>query len=219
MTSFVIHRLVTYFLPVIFGVSIIIFAVVRLIPGDAVDVMNARMPLEQQEMIRELYGLDRPIWVQYVRWIGQVAEGNLGVSLRSGRPVLHEIGLVAMPTLELGVFGALIGIAIGVPAGIVSALYQNKPTDSVVRAATYVGISIPEFWLGGILILTLGIGLNLFPVSGYVSFLDDPARGFATTFMPALALGLVMAGFLSRVTRSTMLDVNPGDKMTTETVG
>lgn len=204
---YALHRLVTHVVPLLFGVSIIVFAIVRLIPGDAVDVMNDRMPLDQQERIRTQYGLDEPIWTQYALWLGQALQGNLGFSLRSGRPIFEEIGAVASASLELGLFGALIGIAIGLPAGSVSALYQNRPADSALRAATYVSISVPEFWLGALLIMVLGIGLDLFPVSGYQSFLSDPGRAFAVTFMPALALGLVMAGFLARVTRSAMLEV------------
>ncbi len=213
LAIFALHRIVTYVVPIMIGVSIIVFAVVRLIPGDAVDVMNERMTIEQRDHIREMYGLDHPIWTQYALWAGQALGGNFGVSLRSGRPVLDEIGAVAQASFELGILGALIGIVIGLPAGIFSALYQGRPADTVVRAVTYVSISLPEFWLGALLILTLGIGLGLFPVSGYASFLSDPSRAFMVTFMPALALGLVMAGFLSRVTRSAMLEVIRQDYM------
>lgn len=204
---FGLHRLITHVMPLLLGVSVIVFAVVRLIPGDAVDVMNDRMPLAQQDVLRQRYGLDEPIWIQYLLWFGQVLQGNLGISLRSGRPVVEEIAAVASASLELGLFGALIGIAIGLPVGILSALWQNRPVDSALRAATYISISVPEFWLGAILIMTLGIGLGLFPVGGYQSVFIDPAHAFSVTFMPALALGLIMAGFLARVTRSAMLEV------------
>jgi peptide/nickel transport system permease protein len=207
LAIYLCFRLVTHVLPLLVGVSVIVFAVVRLIPGDAVDVMNDRMPIEQRELIREQYGLDEPIWTQYALWVGQAVQGNLGSSLRSGRPVVEEIGAVASASLELGLFGALIGIAIGLPVGILAALYHNRPADSLLRAVTYVSISVPEFWLGALLILTLGIGLGLFPISGYESVFIDPARALSTGFMPALALGLIMAGFLARVTRSTMLEV------------
>lgn len=214
LAAYTLHRLVTHVVPLLFGVSIIVFAVVRLIPGDAVDVMNPRISIEEQERIRVQYGLDQPIWTQYVLWLGQVLHGNLGISLRSGRPVLEEIETVLSASLELGLFGALIGIAIGLPAGIVAALHQNRPADSALRAATYVSISLPEFWLGALLILTLGIGMAVFPVSGYASFFEDPRRAFAVSFMPALALGLIMAGFLARVTRSAMLEVIRQDYVT-----
>lgn len=187
--------------------SVIVFAIVRLVPGDAVDVMNDRMPIKERERIRQLYGLDEPIWTQYTLWLGQAVQGNLGSSLRSGRPVVEEIGAIASASLELGLFGALIGIGIGLPAGILGAFYHNRPADSLLRACTYVSISVPEFWLGAVLILTLGISIGLFPISGYESVFVDPARSLRTSFMPAFALGLIMAGFLARVTRSAMLEV------------
>ena len=214
LATFALHRIVTYVVPIMIGVSIIVFAVVRLVPGDAVDVMKEGLTVEQRAQIRETYGLNQPIWTQYTLWAGQALRGNLGVSLRSGRPVLEEIGAVGEASLELGLLGALIGIAIGIPAGIFSALYQGRPADTAVRAITYVSISLPEFWLGALLIVTLGIKLRLFPISGYASFLNDPRHAFEVTFMPALALGLVNAGFLSRVTRSAMLEVIRQDYMT-----
>ncbi len=207
LVIYLLYRLATHVLPMLVGVSVIVFAVVRLIPGDAVDVMNDRMPIEQRELIRLQYGLDEPIWTQYALWLGQAVHGNLGTSLRSGRPVAEEIGAVTSASLELGVFGALIGIGIGLPAGILAALHHNRPADSLMRAATYVSISVPEFWLGAVLILTLGIGLGLFPISGYESIFIDPARALRTGVMPAFALGLIMLGFLARVTRSAMLEV------------
>lgn len=214
LAAYTLYRLLTHVVPLLLGVSIIVFAVVRLIPGDAVDVMNTRISPEEQERIRVQYGLDQPIWTQYALWLGQVLQGNLGVSLRSGRPVLEEVGSVLSASLELGLFGALIGIGIGLPAGIVAALHQHRPADSLLRAATYVSISLPEFWLGAVLILTLGIGMGVFPISGYASFFADPALAFAVGFMPAAALGLIMAGFLARVTRSAMLEVIRQDYVT-----
>lgn len=207
LATCILHRLATHVLPLLVGVSVIVFAVVRLIPGDAVDVMNDRMPIEQREIIRVQYGLDEPIWTQYALWVGQAVQGNLGTSLRSGRPVTEEIGAVAGASLQLGLFGALIGIIIGLPAGVIAALHHNRPADSLLRAVTYVSISVPEFWLGAVLILTLGIGLGLFPISGYESIFVDPARALSTGFMPAFALGLIMASFLARVTRSAILEV------------
>lgn len=208
LAAYVFGRIVTHVLPLMLGVSIIVFTVIRLVPGDAVDVMNDRTTPEQQEIIRLQYGLDQPIWVQYALWLGQAAQGNLGTSLRSGRPVVEEIGSVLPASLQLGLFGAIIGIAIGLPAGIASALYRGRSADSILRAMTYVSISLPEFWLGAILIIALGIGLGAFPISGYASFFENPGTAFAVTFMPALALGLIMAGFLARVTRSAVLEVN-----------
>jgi peptide/nickel transport system permease protein len=194
--------------------SVLVFAVVRLVPGDAVDVMSDRMTPEQQERVRAAYGVDQPILVQYGLWLGRVLEGDFGQSLRSGRPVATEIGDVLLPTIELGIMAALIGIAIGLPVGIAAAIHQDQALDRGLRVFVYVGISLPEFWLGTLLIIAFAIGLGLFPVSGYVSVFDDPLGGLHSTFLPAMALGLIMAGFLSRVVRSTMLEVLRQDYMT-----
>lgn len=212
--AFALRRLLTHFLPVLVGVSVLVFAVVRLIPGDAVDVMTDRMLPEQQAQVRQTYGLDQPIAVQYLKWAGQILHGNLGTSLRSGRPVTAEIADAYLPTLELGVLAALLGVLIGLPAGIFAALHQDRALDHGLRVGSYLGISMPEFWLGTLLILGFSIGLGLFPVSGFVSVFADPLRGLSTTFLPALALGLIMAGFLSRVVRSSMLEVLRQDYMT-----
>ena len=212
--AFVLHRIITYFVPVLLGMSVLVFAAVRLIPGDAVDVMTERMTIGQQERVRETYGLDQPIAVQYVRWMQQVVQGNLGASLRSGKPVVEEIGSVLLPTLELGVLGALLGVAIGLPIGVISAIHQDRALDRGLRVFVYIGISMPEFWLGTLLIIGFAIHLALFPVSGYVSIFSDPVAGLHSTFLPALALGLIMAGFLSRVVRSTMLEVLRQEYMT-----
>ena len=205
--SYVLRRLVFYFIPVLLGMSILVFGIIRLVPGDAVDLLAERMTPEQREITRELYGLDQPIPVQYIKWLGQVVRGNLGTSLRSGRPVTEEIASVVLPTLELGVLGGIIGILIGLPVGIISAIHMGSLIDRGLRVAVYVGISLPEFWLGTLFIIFFAIIFPLFPAGGYVSLLDSPLEGLRYALLPALVLGLVMAGFLSRLVRSTMLEV------------
>ena len=205
--SYVLHRVIFYFVPVLFGTSILVFGIIRLIPGDAVDLLAERMTVEQREITRERYGLDRPIAVQYVKWLGQMVRGNLGTSLRSGRPVTAEIASVMLPTLELGILGGMIGILIGLPVGIISAIHMGSLIDRGLRVAVYVGISLPEFWLGTLLIILFAIVFPLLPAGGYVSILTAPLEGLRYALLPALVLGLVMAGFLSRLVRSTMLEV------------
>ena len=157
----------------------LVFGVIRLVPGDAAEMMNERMTLEQREETRRLFGLDEPIPVQYVLWLGEVVRGNLGVSLRSGRAVLDEIAAVLPGTLELGLLGALIGIGIGLPVGILSAVYQDRPADRGMRFAVYVCISLPEFWLGTLMVLLFSIHLRWLPAGGYAGLLQDPVRGVA----------------------------------------
>ena len=212
--AYVLRRAVVYFVPVLIGMSLLVFGVIRLLPGDAVDLLAERMTNEQREITRRVYGLDQPIPVQYVKWLKQVATGNLGTSLRSGRPVTKEIASVMVATIELGVIGVLIGILVGVSVGVISAIRIDSALDRGLRAAVYVGISVPDFWLGTLLIITFAIAFPLLPAGGYVSLLDSPLEGLRYALMPALVLGLIMAGFLSRVVRSTMLEVLRQDYIT-----
>jgi len=205
--TFVVRRILTHFIPVLIGVSIICFAVVRLIPGDAVDVMDDRMTPEQQELVRRTYSLDQPIIVQYQRWLEQVLHGNLGRSTRSGLPVTTEIAGVIWPSVQLGLCAAVLGVLLGLPIGVASAFYQDKAIDRTLRAFVYLGISLPEFWIGTLFIMVFSIKLRLFPVSGYVDILASPLAGMQTLALPALTLALGMAAFLSRIVRSTMLEV------------
>ena len=214
MLLYVVRRTLLHFLPVLLGMSVLVFGVVRLIPGDAADMMNERMTIEQREHTRRLFGLDAPLPVQYLRWLGAVVSGDLGASLRSGRDVIDEIVGVLPGTIELGLLGAVLGLAIGLPVGILSAVYHDRLADRGMRFAVYVGISLPEFWLGTLLVLLLSIELRWLPAGGYVSLLEHPLEGLRFVIMPAAVLGLSMAAFLSRVVRSTMLEVLRQDYVT-----
>ena len=208
------RRALLHFVPVLVGMSMLVFGVIRLVPGDAADLMNERMTLEQREETRRLFGLDEPLPVQYALWLGEVVQGNLGVSLRSGRAVVDEIAAVLPGTLELGLLGALLGIAIGLPVGILSAVHQDRPADRGMRFLVYVFISLPEFWLGTLMVLLFSIHLRWLPAGGYVGLLDDPLEALRFVVMPAVVLGLIMAAFLSRVVRSTMLETLRQDYVT-----
>ena len=205
--SYLLRRLLIHFLPVLVLMSMLVFGVIRLVPGDAVDLLAARMTEDQRQITREVYGLDQPIPVQYVKWLGQVLQGNLGTSLRSGKPVTEEIAAVMAPTLELGLMGAMIGILLGVPIGIVSAVRLDSALDRSLRVGIYISISLPEFWLGTLLIIAFSIVFPVLPAGGYVSIAADPVEGLRHALLPATVLGVIMAGFLSRLVRSTMLEV------------
>lgn len=208
------RRALLHFVPVLVGMSMLVFGVIRLVPGDAADLMNERMTLEQREETRRLFGLDEPLPVQYALWLGEVVQGNLGVSLRSGRAVVDEIAAVLPGTLELGLLGALLGIGIGLPVGILSAVHQDRPADRGMRFLVYVFISLPEFWLGTLMVLLFSIHLRWLPAGGYVGLFDDPLEALRFVVMPAVVLGLIMAAFLSRVVRSTMLETLRQDYVT-----
>ena len=214
MLLYVARRALLHFVPVLVGMSMLVFGVIRLVPGDAVDLMHDRMTIEQREETRRLFGLDEPIPVQYAIWLGEVVQGNLGVSLRSGRAVMDEIAAVLPGTLELGLLGALLGIGIGLPVGILSAVHQDRPADRGMRFLVYVFISLPEFWLGTLMVLLFSIQLRWLPAGGYVGLFDDPLEALRFVVMPAVVLGLIMAAFLSRVVRSTMLETLRQDYVT-----
>ena len=214
MLLYVARRALLHFVPVLVGMSMLVFCVIRLVPGDAADLMNDRMTIEQREETRRLFGLDQPIPVQYAIWLGEIVQGNLGVSLRSGRAVVDEIAAVLPGTLELGLLGALLGIGIGLPVGILSAVHQDRPADRGMRFLVYVFISLPEFWLGTLMVLLFSIHLRWLPAGGYVGLFDDPLEALRFVVMPAVVLGLIMAAFLSRVVRSTMLETLRQDYVT-----
>ena len=211
---YVARRALLHFVPVLVGMSMLVFGVIRLVPGDAADLMNVRMTLEQRAETRRLFGLEEPIPVQYAIWLGEVVQGNLGVSLRSGRAVVDEIAAVLPGTLELGLLGALLGIGIGLPVGILSAVHQDRPADRGMRFLVYVFISLPEFWLGTLMVLLFSIHLRWLPAGGYVGLFDEPLEALRFLVMPAVVLGLIMAAFLSRVVRSTMLETLRQDYVT-----
>ena len=214
MLLYVARRALLHFVPVLVGMSMLVFGVIRLVPGDAADLMHDRMTIEQREETRRLFGLDQPLPVQYAIWLGEVVQGNLGVSLRSGRAVVDEIAAVLPGTLELGLLGALLGIGIGLPVGILSAVHQDRPADRGMRFLVYVFISLPEFWLGTLMVLLFSIQLRWLPAGGYVGLFDDPLEALRFVIMPAVVLGLIMAAFLSRVVRSTMLETLRQDYVT-----
>jgi len=165
------------------------------------------MTFEQKEIQRKLFGFDQPLVVQYGQWMGNVVQGNLGVSLRSGNNVVTEITQVVPATLQLGVFGGFIGILLGVFIGIVSAVRQDTLVDKSLRFVAYLGISLPEFWLGTLLILLFSVTFQILPAGGYVAFSEDPIESLRVTLLPALVLGFAMAAFLGRVVRSSMLEI------------
>ncbi len=170
-------------------------------------MLTDRMTFQQKEIQRKLFGFDEPLVVQYGQWMGNVVQGNLGVSLRSGNNVVTEITQVIPATVQLGVFGGFIGIILGVFIGIISAVRQDTLVDKSFRFVVYLGISLPEFWLGTLLILLFSVTFQILPAGGYVVFSEDPIESLRVTLLPALVLGVAMAAFLSRVVRSSMLEI------------
>lgn len=211
MFRYILQRLIAA-LPTFLGISLLIFLAIRLIPGDAITATlgtEAGMLTEtQRESLRQYYGLDRPAAEQYVYWITEAVKGNLGFSIRHGKPVL-ELILDRFPlTLELALFAVCIALAIGVPLGLLSALRHNTIIDLLGRLFALIGLSMPGFLVGTIIIFVLSVVFHTLPNAGdYVTFAEDPSRNLQQLFFPALTLGFAFSASVMRMTRSSMLEV------------
>ena len=194
-------------IPTILLVSVLVFALQQLMPGDPAIVLAGEERGDPQVLaqIREQLWLDRPLPVQYLHWFGGVLHGNLGFSWRIREPVLQLIAQKLPVTLQLGVMAFAIALLIGVPMGILSAVYRNRPLDYLANFAGLAGLSTPNFWLGIMLILLVSVRLGWLPPSGYVPLTEDWRQSLATTIMPAFVLGNAIAAILMRHTRSAML--------------
>ena len=194
-------------LPTILLVSILVFALQQLMPGDPALVLAGEERGDPQVLaqIRAELWLDRPLPMQYLHWIGGVLRGDLGFSWRIRQPVASLI-LTKLPvTMQLGGMAFVIALCIGVPAGVLSAVYRNTAWDYVVNFIGLAGLSTPNFWLGIMLILLVSVHLGWLPPSGYVPLTEDWRQSLATTIMPAFVLGNAISAILMRHTRSAML--------------
>ncbi|MBW3619680.1 MAG: ABC transporter permease [Actinobacteria bacterium] len=206
MTGYVVRRVAQSLLALL-GVSVVVFSLMHLVPGDPVrTALGTRFDQEAYEALRARAGLDRPVLVQYAQWLGGVLTGDLGVSFRSGRSVSDVIMARVPATALLAGASLLVALAIALPAGIVSAIRQGKPIDYVATALSQIGVSIPDFWYGIMLILVFSLWLGWLPPSGYVSPLEDPTEFLRRVTMPAVTIGVVTGAILTRFTRSSVLE-------------
>jgi peptide/nickel transport system permease protein len=211
MLRYIAQRLVA-FLPTLLGVSALVFFAMRLIPGDAITAQlgteAGMLTPAQRAALERYYGLDKPPLEQYFIWLGEVLQGNLGFSIRHGKPVL-EVILDRFPlTLQLAAMSVLIALMIGIPLGVLSAIYHNTLIDLLGRLFALLGLALPNFLVGTLVIYVLSVYFKVLPNSGnYVSFSVDPRRNLEQMIFPALTLGFALAASLMRMTRSTMLEV------------
>ncbi len=209
MLRFILRR-VLLMIPVLLGVSLVTFIIIRSIPGDPVQVLlgaDRRTTPEQIAAIRASYGLDQPLPVQYFKWLGHVLTGDLGDSLRTKRPLTQELRLRLPVTIELTL---LAGIIAAIPAmifGVLAALRRNTGIDYAATLMTLIGVSVPNFFLATILVLVFSFWLKWLPPVGFKPFTDDPVQNLKTMIMPAVALGLPLAAILMRFVRSSVLEV------------
>lgn len=211
-----IARRIAIAIPTLIIVSIFVFALQHALPGDPILVIagEERDP-EAIARIRALYRLDDPVYLQYLAWIGQVLQGDFGRSLRTGEPVATLILQKLPVTIQLAIASMLVALAIGLPAGILAAVRKGTVVDYSASAIALSGLSIPNFWLGIMLILLVSVEWKLLPASGYVPFFQDPIGALETLILPAFVLGTGIAAFIMRHTRSAMLEVLRSDYIRT----
>ena len=211
MTNYLMHRLLLIIITLI-GVSVLVCSLTRLMPGDFVDVMlgtqKGMLTDHQIQSLRSAYGLDKPWPVQYWEWVKSILRGSLGYSLRTGKSVLQEIGGRLQVTLELTVMSMFIGVITGILLGTLSAIRRDRPSDFILRIVGLIGLSIPRFWLGLLIILALTTYVHWLPPMGIViPFFRNPAGNLAQFIFPALTLSLGLTASVMRITRSAMLEV------------
>jgi peptide/nickel transport system permease protein len=215
-------------IPVLLGVSLLVFAFVHLIPGDpALTMLGERATAEKVAEVRERLGLDRPIWQQYLIYVGKVLQGDLGVSIVRGDPVARDLLRRFPATVELALSAVTLAILLGVPIGIASAVWRNSLTDSLSRVFALTGVSMPIFWLGVMLAWVFGVQLRWFPTGfrldtgssfqPWTNFilLDSALRGDWAVFgqairhlvLPSVALATIPLAVIARMTRASMLEV------------
>lgn len=194
---------------VILFISVVVFFAVRLAPGDPVMTVLGAIGnnAEKSEMLREQMGLNAPLIVQYLTWMGGVLRGDFGVSMISGQPVL-DIILSRLPaSLELIGLSVLFGLIVAIPLGILASVHAGKWADKLFSVVSVLGMSTPVFWLGLLLIYLLSIKLHWLPASGYVKWSEDPAQHLKLILMPALVLGIAEGAVFFRFIRNGMLDI------------
>jgi peptide/nickel transport system permease protein len=215
MTTFFVRRLLTA-LPTLFIITVMVFTIQRMLPGDpALILAGEERDPQVIAYLREVYRLDDPVVVQYGAWLGQVVRGNLGRSMRTRQPVLELIAEKLPVTIQLAFLSIAIAIIIAIPAGVIAAVYRRSLADVISTLLALSGLSIPNFWLGIMLILLLSVQLDWLPASGYVPFREAPWENLQRMIMPAFVLGTGLAAVLMRQMRSSMLEVLKQDYVRT----
>lgn len=212
MTAYLVKRLML--VPVtLLGVSLLVFVAVRILPGDAADQLafqqaqaGATVAIDPEE-IRETLGLDKSIPEQLVDWFGDLFRGDLGTSIFTGQPVMRDIKQGLPVTVELMLVALVISLFLGTPSGVISAVNADKPLDYATRIVTISGLSLPNFWLGVLVITLPALWWQWSPPVTYTPFFDDPKDNLIQFVIPGFILGLPMAAVTSRMTRSSLLEV------------
>ncbi len=211
MTRYLLRRLILT-IPVLFFVSIIVFTIVAAIPGDPARILLGEdVTKDTLERLRHELGLDRPVYIRYLIWLGHIVQGDLGRSVRDHRPVRDTILLKLPATVELAAAALIVAWLIAIPAGALAAWKQRTPVDYTATTFALAGVSIPNFWLGIMLIYLLAVNHHVFPPSGYIEPWIDLRRNISLMVMPAIVLGTALAALVMRLLRSSMIEVLGSD--------
>jgi peptide/nickel transport system permease protein len=199
VSTYILRR-IAQSVPVIIGITLFSFLIVHLIPGDPVQALAGEKPISpaQAEQIRIQYGLNLPLWEQYWRYLTSLAHGNLGSGLHSQRPVWDSIREAMWPTVQLTLAGLAVAIVLGVTLGVFAAIFHNSWFDSAAMVTALLGVSMPSFYLGLLLLFLLSFHFHLFPATGL--------GGWRHLVLPALTLGFGSSAYIARLIRSSMLD-------------
>lgn len=215
MIPYLLRRLVEA-LPTLFLVSVVVFFLTRILPGDPVRLLLGEEPDPKvAEEVRRSLGLDRPLLVQYASWLWNLFQGDLGRSIKDGTPVARLILEKLPTTLELATLAMLVALAIGLPSGVVAAVRRGTWLDGLVTSTSLMGVSVPNFFLGIMLIYLFSLRLGWVPPSGYVELWIDPKRNLLLMVLPAFTLGTALAGAIARFTRNSLLEVLSQDYIRT----
>jgi peptide/nickel transport system permease protein len=217
LTRYIARRIITI-IPLLLGISIVLFVLLRLVPGDFADIYQgaeSMMSPEGEEYLRRSLDLDLPVYQQYLRWIWRILHGDLGRSMRTGRPVTESIRAGLPVTLELMFLSMLLSVAIGVPLGLGAAVGRNSKVDLFLQPLGVVGLSVPRFWMAMMLLLFVSRGLNWMPPLFWASPFEDPTSNLKQVLLPVITLALPIIALIMRFTRSSLLEVLGQDYMRT----
>ena len=209
MQAFIVRRILAL-LPTILFTSVIVFASIRLIPGDVIDLMLAQNDISSDNdraAIESSLGLDQPIYSQYFIWVSELLQGDLGNSLWQNTPVTELLALTIPITFELGFLALIVALSVAIPIGIYSAMRQDTAGDYIARSFSLLMLAIPSFWLGTLVMVFPSVWWRWSPPLQYTPFLDDPLANLAHMLVPAILLGLSMSAVTMRMTRTMMLEV------------
>jgi len=208
VSRYLIRRLLLL-VPTLLGVSIVVFVLVRLLPGDAatLQLQDAKASAADEAALRAQLGLDKPIYLQYLDWLGTLLHGDLGHSFRSKQPIAQELAARVPVTLELGIVSLTIAAIVATSIGVISSVRQDTWMDYTARSAAIALIAIPAFWLGTLVVTLPSVWWHWTPPLQYVKFTQDPIKNLTIIIIPALILGLGLSGGLMRLVRTQMLEV------------